>query len=415
MADNMAAVNISTLDVLRYVKIRSTTKDSIMIAWQAKDKFTSNVYGYTIRYQAIGSAVEQQTHLKPSASAYDIRHLHENTYYDVCVRAITNLTARGASFESCITSNTAGSSLSVALGSTFGAFLALGVIVLFVLIAKWQHVRKYGKPHPQKLSYSNRLTSSSGHSLQEETMVRQNGDIELRTFEDFRDELNQQSKDQPSPGGSEFSADIILHGAGFQPVTGTGGGKMSEDEAAALRLVLDNAGCADSYIVSSPSNDGDPTKQSYGLLVPLSAPGVIPYLVGQSERFGSSDHCSKPTISSRHYPVPRSAQCGNAHIKPKCPASVLRLKLKKHMTVDYGSGEGPYTGEEWSNNMNGATGPEHDGEGMHANVDPSMGDQRDDQGGQRNECAKNGDGHKYMQRFTPDDVPLLIRSLSSVW
>ena len=49
---------------------------------------------------------------------------------------------------SCVTASTGINSLSVALGSTFGAFLALGVIVAFVLAAKWQHVHRTRKLLP---------------------------------------------------------------------------------------------------------------------------------------------------------------------------------------------------------------------------------------------------------------------------
>jgi len=45
----------------------------------------------------------------------------------------------------CVTASTGINSLSVALGSTFGAFLALGVIVAFVLVAKYQYIRRKRK------------------------------------------------------------------------------------------------------------------------------------------------------------------------------------------------------------------------------------------------------------------------------
>ena len=45
----------------------------------------------------------------------------------------------------CVRGSTATDSLSVALGSTFGAFLALGLIVALVFAAKWQHSRRSEK------------------------------------------------------------------------------------------------------------------------------------------------------------------------------------------------------------------------------------------------------------------------------
>ena len=101
--------------------------------------------------------------LDVSATAYDITHLHENTNYDICVLRMRQPTitsgsggsTSGSGGESstalwwdaraCVSGTTSTDSLSVALGSTFGAFLALGLIVALVFVAKWQHSRRANK------------------------------------------------------------------------------------------------------------------------------------------------------------------------------------------------------------------------------------------------------------------------------
>jgi len=167
-------------------QIVSSSKDSIYIRWRFdgvdKNRFvdddgsssgsssSSNGFsssGYMIRYQAVGSSVIQRTPLlDPATSDFDITQLHENTNYDICVLRIrksrTSLTSGAAALpvmtslavasstsapidavdKACIKGTTSTDSLSVALGSTFGAFLALGLIVALVFVAKWQHVNR---------------------------------------------------------------------------------------------------------------------------------------------------------------------------------------------------------------------------------------------------------------------------------
>jgi len=86
--------------------------------------------------------------LDRSTSDYEITHLHENTNYEICVLRLHDDASprpptrklgaavalpRGpgggglsAAAVACVTGSTSTDSLSVALGSTFGAFLALG-------------------------------------------------------------------------------------------------------------------------------------------------------------------------------------------------------------------------------------------------------------------------------------------------
>jgi len=163
----------------------SWSKDSIYVSWKFNSDHTrvnqTELRGYKIRYQAVGSSVVQYTRLLDrSVSDYEITHLHENTNYEICVlrlEAASRLaqrprgggaaaavamhsTRRGlgevaapvggqralsAAAIACVTGTTSTDSLSVALGSTFGAFLALGFIVALVFLAKWQHSRRLAK------------------------------------------------------------------------------------------------------------------------------------------------------------------------------------------------------------------------------------------------------------------------------
>ena len=122
----------------------TNTKDSLMIRWGINHDYAATIHSFKIRYQAHQSNVVQWSPDIPASNFdYEITQLHENTYYDVCIKVVTNITHFSPS--QCIKATTSTDSLSVALGSTFGAFLALGVIVGFVFLAKWNHNRKLAK------------------------------------------------------------------------------------------------------------------------------------------------------------------------------------------------------------------------------------------------------------------------------
>jgi len=147
--------------------IVSWSKDSIYVSWKfnADDarRNQTELRGYKIRYKAVGSSVVQFTPLLDrSKSDYEITHLHENTNYDICVLRVRQPATSGGGggggrsstlspslwpteASACIKGTTSTDSLSVALGSTFGAFLALGLIVALVFVAKWQHSRRAKK------------------------------------------------------------------------------------------------------------------------------------------------------------------------------------------------------------------------------------------------------------------------------
>ena len=146
LTEASARVGIANFtSIIQSLQLLSSAKDSLFIHWNVDEYALQYVDGYKVSYQAIGSTVIQYSHvLRPSKTSYDITQLHENTYYSICVKVSVNL-ANVEQTRHCINVTTSIDSLSVALGSSFGAFLALGIIVFFVFIAKWQHNRKLQK------------------------------------------------------------------------------------------------------------------------------------------------------------------------------------------------------------------------------------------------------------------------------
>ena len=159
--------NMSTA-IVHSVNLLSSTKDSLHVGWHIYDDYYSHIQGFQIRYQAEGSHIIQRSQvLSVDIDSYGIEQLHENTYYKICVDVLSNLTDN--LHHPCIRATTSVDSLSVALGSTFGAFLALGIIVLFVFLAKWQHMRKL-KQHLESMAQGDDAYDS---------MCQPDGDIEM--------------------------------------------------------------------------------------------------------------------------------------------------------------------------------------------------------------------------------------------
>ena len=156
------------LSILKKVRVVSSTKDSVQIGWVVHDQYQSSINWFKIQYQAEGSSIVQYTpRLDADKENYDIQNLHENTYYKMCVRVSTDLNYNAS--VPCVRATTSVDSLHVALGSTFGAFLALGIIVMFVFIAKWQNSRKLKK----------QLRNMSPTNDKYDSMQPNDGDIEM--------------------------------------------------------------------------------------------------------------------------------------------------------------------------------------------------------------------------------------------
>ncbi|ELU06360.1 hypothetical protein CAPTEDRAFT_225085 [Capitella teleta] len=173
--------SFSSVDIPFDFHLVSWTKDSILVRWTIADGHRPYVTGFRITYQAVGSTVQNQIQLESSMTEYDITKLHENTNYDLCMNVHTNLTRVLDHSRECIHATTATDSLSVALGSTFGAFLALGIIVLFVFLAKWQHTRKL-KRQLQQISLDDSFDSVA--AMQPQDAEIELSDVSLQVHDD---------------------------------------------------------------------------------------------------------------------------------------------------------------------------------------------------------------------------------------
>lgn len=302
--------------VLRFIEISSTTKDSLLVTWTVRKDPVMIVSGYRIGYQALGSSVVQFTQkLRPLVTRYDITNLHENTVYNVCVEVISNASSvpaedieKAKDFRDlwgalCVTGTTNSDSLSVALGSTVGAFVALAVIVFFVLFAKWHHSRR-----KRKLQFLERRFITSGeYSFDEELQRRisyNDDDEQERELTATGSGLLYSEEDLRRASGSGSPAILVyVDDSAESQLEGAGDGSSS-------RLIRD---CFDSssFFVTDLGEG-----QGYGLLLPLSrASEFLPLIVEDTDR---QDGVQPPTTSERSRS--RSSRVG----------------LQKHMTVDYG-------------------------------------------------------------------------------
>ena len=147
-ADAAADAADAGTPILSAVRVASSTKDSVHVKWYpASDTHQSlKVHGYDVSYQALESTVVQYSQKLPSDKHdYNIKQLHEDTAYNVCIRVYTNVSTHAkanSEHSNCIQATTRSDSLHVALGSTLGAFLALAIILGFVFLAKWQYNRQ---------------------------------------------------------------------------------------------------------------------------------------------------------------------------------------------------------------------------------------------------------------------------------
>lgn len=192
-------------DLIERITLLTSTKDSIHIKWAVQEDYAASVQGFKIQYQAMGSSIVQQSQeLERRLDHYDILQLHEDTYYNICVHVIHNLTATAVSLP-CIRATTHVDSLSVALGSTFGAFICLGIIVFFVFLAKWNHNRKMRK-NLQAVNQTSENYDSMGHQDGEFEM----SDVSLHVHEGTTTQVDVSSQSSLS-GTKEPQANGIDH------------------------------------------------------------------------------------------------------------------------------------------------------------------------------------------------------------
>ena len=299
------------------------------MTWTVRKDPPTIVSGYRIGYQALGSSVVQFTQkLRPPVTHYDITNLHENTVYNVCVEVISNASTSSVPAEDidrvkdfrgpwgalCVTGTTNSDSLSVALGSTVGAFLALAVIVLFVLFAKWQHSRR--KRRMQFLE--RRFITSGDYSFDEELQRRMS----------YNDD-EQEAQLSATGSGMLYSGGELRRASGSGSpailvyVDDPAGSQLEgASDGSSSRLILDSFDPSSFFVTELGEGQG------YGLLLPLSrASEFLPLIV---EDTASPDGVQSLTTNEQSR------------------SRLGRVRLQKHMTVDYGIHWDPEHGPESS-------------------------------------------------------------------
>lgn len=332
-------------------RVASTTKDSIYVKWHVDNALhppRDLIQGFQVRYQAVGSTVVQYSHrLDASASAYDITQLHENTYYDICVKVFVKLNSSNpagggvsvgppaSAQDVCVKGTTATDSLAVALGSTFGAFLALGFIVFLVFLAKWQHTRKMRK---QKLV-------TSGYDENGVEQLRGCGDDPKETFIGsgirFHDdlamsELSGQSSEVSIALYADQMQDNVDSGGG---AGAGGGGNVQPSSGPSSGLPRDQPEASDfvHQWVTVTSNSPPDSEDGNWLLRPPPIPGVI--LRPQPKNTDADTEDKKHQRAS-------AAAAGSAGLPPSSedpPCSSLKdsaASQQKQPAEDNGQGQG---------------------------------------------------------------------------
>ena len=309
------------------VDVASSTKDSIFVRWRFSKEDPFATRGFTVRYQAIGSTIVQKVE---SVGAYDITHLHENTQYDICVmRAYVNQSQvlHTAQRSVCVQGSTATGSLAVALGSTFGAFLALGFIVLLVFVAKWQHSYKMSRQKQRLMSATPAEDSGVGMEQMQQQMD-DDGSIRLRGGGGSHDDI---AMSELSGQSSEMS--IALDTLGRPKCDG-------EDERDPFRAVnssltsihdtnsLDNIAwnAAISSIATQMENSEN------GLLRPPPIPGVIIFHQPSTPTEYANTAFPAEKIEKPHPDICKSYSCSN--IRNKSEVGLDRSKSKPQSEME---------------------------------------------------------------------------------
>ena len=298
--DTAASANLTS--IVHNIRMVTSSKDSIHIQWDISDEYAPNIQGYRIKYQAVGSTIVQHTHrLERQLVNYDILQLHEDTYYNICISVIHNLTDNVD--MPCIKATTHVDSLSVALGSTFGAFLCLAIIVFFVFLAKWNHTRKLRK-NLQAVGQTSETYDSMGHQDGEFEM----SDVSLHVHEGTTTQADGSSQssqfsgqDKPQANGIDYMcdgeiSDVQNHNT-IKPPPGT---MMYVDVPTST--IVDTSD--DPPIMIEPPPFSRKTKRSSSLAHGGARPKTKPMLRGIAKQL-SMDH-NLPPRDARHEPIHES-------------------------------------------------------------------------------------------------------------
>ncbi len=262
---------MNTTGIIHSLQLVSHSKDSLHLKWHVSQPGLPGVLGYCLQYTAKGSKIRMaHKDLTPDTHQYVIPQLHEDTDYSVCINVQSNSTECAEDPDMCIDASTSVDSLSLALGSTFGAFLALGIIVLFVFIAKWQHTRRLRKQlaqvTPSGESYDSMVQMDRDHEL---------SDISLRVHDDTikLDVSSQSSQPSTVANGSARGRHANIR----QQSCDSCGGELvieeEEDELSSGHMISQTMGEEPSPVPSTSSGIGlDPPSSS--LLLPPPPPYV---------------------------------------------------------------------------------------------------------------------------------------------
>ncbi|KAK3108392.1 hypothetical protein FSP39_006981 [Pinctada imbricata] len=147
---------------LESVNVESSTTTSIHLTWQISDDLSAYVRGFRVHYQKEASKyVQYGPLLSRSSSSFDITNLVADTFYKVCLVMYKNDTSP---MRQCVGASTTNWRLpvSISIGSSIGAVLALSMIVILVLaVARCPFVFKFQKN--KKRYVSRKYDSMSSH------------------------------------------------------------------------------------------------------------------------------------------------------------------------------------------------------------------------------------------------------------
>ena len=147
---------------LESVSVESSTTTSIHLSWQVSDDISNNIQGFRVHYQKEASKyVQYGPMLSASTSGFDITNLVADTYYKVCLVLYRNDTIP---MRQCVGASTTNWRLpvSISIGSSIGAVLALSMIVIMVLaVARCPFMVKF--QNSKKKYVSRKYDSMSSH------------------------------------------------------------------------------------------------------------------------------------------------------------------------------------------------------------------------------------------------------------
>ncbi|XP_074658728.1 uncharacterized protein LOC141911638 [Tubulanus polymorphus] len=123
--------------IVQFLELASASATTINIRWAITREFTVNLIGAKVHYQRYGSTLVKYSDLLPPESTnYSIDKLLANTNYKICLALYNNSSSVDSPSRHCMDAMTTTWHIPVSIGSSIGAFLALAIIVLIVLMSQ---------------------------------------------------------------------------------------------------------------------------------------------------------------------------------------------------------------------------------------------------------------------------------------